>query len=266
MGNRAALSPPTSQPPLPGSNHRAPDRAAGADPVAMQRLPRRRRHQQLGRLALRPAPAAAHPRRPRQPDRHQPRGRRSTARAAVARCRLRTAGVPDPRPPRRRRPAGHRRGPGGADRVRGRRSQPRVQPAPPAATRHRIQRTQQRGSGLGRPVTRMPLPELDVARVQRWCAARVPEHARHQVRVECELAPRHLTIVERRVPWREDYGPEWTSFPIARLRYTATDRSWTLYWRDRHLRFHIYDPLAPSHRVEDLLTEIDRDPTCIFWG
>jgi len=112
----------------------------------------------------------------------------------------------------------------------------------------------------------MPLPELDVARVQRWCAARVPEHARHQVRVECELAPSHLTIVQRRVPWPENYEPEWTSFPIARLRYTAADRSWTLYSRDRHLRFHIYDPLAPSHRVEDLLTEIDHDPTCIFWG
>ena len=112
----------------------------------------------------------------------------------------------------------------------------------------------------------MPLPELDVARVQRWCAARVPEHARRQVRVECELAPRHLTIIERRMPWREDAGPEWTSLPIARLRYTAADKSWTLYWRDRNLRFHIYDQLAPSRRVEDLLTEIDRDPTCIFWG
>ena len=112
----------------------------------------------------------------------------------------------------------------------------------------------------------MPLPELDVARVQRWCAARVPEHARRQVRVECELAPRHLTIIERRMPWREDAGPEWTSLPIARLRYTAADKSWTLYWRDRNLRFHIYDQLAPSRRVEDLLAEIDRDPTCIFWG
>ena len=67
----------------------------------------------------------------------------------------------------------------------------------------------------------MALPELDVARVQRWCAARVPEHALHQVRVECQIAPRHLTIVERRAPWREEFGPEWTSFPIARLRYTA---------------------------------------------
>ena len=37
------------------------------------------------------------------------------------------------------------------------------------------------------------LPELDVTRVQRWCAARVPEHARHQVRVECEIGRSALT-------------------------------------------------------------------------
>lgn len=112
----------------------------------------------------------------------------------------------------------------------------------------------------------MALPELDVARVQRWCAARVPEHARDQFRVECTIAPRHLTIVERRVPWRPDFGPEWTSFPIARLRYTATTKSWTLYWRDRNLRFYLYDRVAPSPHVDVLLDEIDKDPTCIFWG
>lgn len=112
----------------------------------------------------------------------------------------------------------------------------------------------------------MALPELDVARVQRWCAARVPEHALHQVRAECQAAPRHLTIVERRAPWRADLGLEWTTFPIARLRYTATEHTRTLYWRDRNLRFHHYDRTAPTTRVEDLLEEIDRDPTSIFWG
>ena len=116
--------------------------------------------------------------------------------------------------------------------------------------------------------TRKPWPFriLDVARVQRWCGARVPERARHQVRVECQVAARHLTIVERRAPWREDFGPEWTDFPIARLHYNTADGSWTLYWRDRNLRFHIYDLVAPSSRIDDLLTELDRDPTCIFWG
>jgi hypothetical protein len=39
-----------------------------------------------------------------------------------------------------------------------------------------------------------------------------------------------------------------------------------LYWRDCNQRFHLYDLLTPSSRVDELLTEIDRDPTCIFWG
>jgi hypothetical protein len=105
-----------------------------------------------------------------------------------------------------------------------------------------------------------------VARVRRWCDQRVPDTVRDQVRVECEVAARHLTIVECRPPWREDMGTEWTRFPIARLRYSKGSRSWALYWRDRNLRFHVYDRVAPSSGVEELLQEIGRDPTAIFWG
>lgn len=54
--------------------------------------------------------------------------------------------------------------------------------------------------------------------------------------------------------------------PIARLRYTKSAQSWTLYWRDRNLRFHRYDQLAPAKHVSVLLDEIARDPTGIFWG
>ncbi|HXZ75805.1 MAG TPA: DUF3024 domain-containing protein [Streptosporangiaceae bacterium] len=84
--------------------------------------------------------------------------------------------------------------------------------------------------------------------------------------MECHSGPRHLTIVECRPPWREDVGSDWTRFPIARLRYTAAAQTWSLYWRDRNLRFPIYDLAAPAGRVADLLAEIDRDPTGIFWG
>ena len=41
---------------------------------------------------------------------------------------------------------------------------------------------------------------------------------------------------------------------------------WTLYWRDRNLRFHRYDQLEPSPDIGNLLREIDRDPIAIFWG
>ncbi len=33
-----------------------------------------------------------------------------------------------------------------------------------------------------------------------------------------------------------------------------------------HQRWHLYDLLEPSPDVLVLLDEIDRDPTCIFWG
>ena len=103
------------------------------------------------------------------------------------------------------------------------------------------------------------LPELDVARVQRWCEGRVPEHARHQVRVECEVNGSYLTIVECRAPWRDDFGPDWTRLPVARLRYTKASRTWTLYRRDRNLRFHRYDRINPSENVSTLIDEIDRE-------
>jgi len=110
------------------------------------------------------------------------------------------------------------------------------------------------------------LPELDVARVRRWCAEQVPEHARGEIRIECDLAPRHLTICECRPPWREDFGPDWTRFPIARLHYTKTTGLWTLYWRDRNLKYHRYEPLDPSPQVQDLLDYLNDRADPIFWG
>jgi DUF3024 family protein len=110
------------------------------------------------------------------------------------------------------------------------------------------------------------LPDTDVARVKRWCRARLPEHVRDEVRVEVDVADRYMTIVECRPPWRGHEDEEWTRFPIARLRYTKATGLWSLYWRDRNLRFHEYDLLPASSSVGDLLVEVERDPTAIFWG
>lgn len=43
-------------------------------------------------------------------------------------------------------------------------------------------------------------------------------------------------------------------------------QTWELYWRDRNLRFHAYNRVGPSANIDELLAEVDRDPTCIFWG
>jgi hypothetical protein len=110
------------------------------------------------------------------------------------------------------------------------------------------------------------LPEIETARVRRWCEQRVPEHTRDQVRVDCEVGPRGLTILERRPPWNAGAGADWSSLPVARLMYAKSSKLWSLHWRDRNLRFHRYDQLEPAATVAPLLAELDRDPTGIFWG
>lgn len=114
-----------------------------------------------------------------------------------------------------------------------------------------------------------PLPELDVARAQRYVDERnaaMPYDARDKVRYELDFAAGSLTILECRPPWREGYGTEWTRFPVARLRYVKSRNEWSLYWRDRNLKFHLYDWVAPTPTIQVLLDEITADPTCIFWG
>lgn len=112
----------------------------------------------------------------------------------------------------------------------------------------------------------MALPGLDVAAIRHFCEQRVPPHAIDQVRVEVEPGTTAVTIVERRAPWREDYGPEWSSLGIVRLRYVAKREQWILYWRDRNEHWPKYDLIEPSSDVLVLLDEIDRDRTGIFWG
>lgn len=68
------------------------------------------------------------------------------------------------------------------------------------------------------------LPTTDLARIQELCDTRVPPEEREHVRVEVEQERQAVNIVERRPPWREDYGPEWSRLPIARLRCVASKR------------------------------------------
>lgn len=123
---------------------------------------------------------------------------------------------------------------------------------------------------MRRPTSSSSLPETDVARIGRWISQqneRVPPHARDQVRVEADIDERSVTILECRPPWDpEQMGPEWTRSAVARLRYTRSRREWTLYWPDRHSKFHPYQSIGPTADIEALLEEIDRDPTSIFWG
>ena len=107
-----------------------------------------------------------------------------------------------------------------------------------------------------------------MARLARWVDERnaaIPGHARSQIRYELDVTDRSATLLECRPPW-DGIGEVWTRWPIARLRYTSSRKEWSLYWRDRNLKFHLYDLVRPTATLSTLLEEVDRDPTAIFWG
>jgi Protein of unknown function (DUF3024) len=110
------------------------------------------------------------------------------------------------------------------------------------------------------------MSDIDLAKIRRFAEGRVPRRARHQVRLEVDVDGQAVTIVEHRAPWSPTIGPEWTSIPIAQLRFNRRTRLWQLYWRDADLRWHRYDGLGPTSHVDALLAEIDADPQARFWG
>lgn len=109
-------------------------------------------------------------------------------------------------------------------------------------------------------------PEAALPLVETFCEVRNPDHLRDEVRLECSRRGNSITISERRPPWRVDLGPEWTELKVAQLRYDPSGSTWSLYCRDRNERWFLYDGIEPATSVVPLLTEIDEDPTGIFWG
>ena len=111
-----------------------------------------------------------------------------------------------------------------------------------------------------------PATTAAIRKVEAFCAQRVPDEHRDQIRLEVGVRANTLTIVERRRPWSPEYGPEWTTNQIAQLRYHPENGTWSLHWRDRNERWFPYADTEPSSDVAPLLSEIDTDPTGIFWG
>jgi hypothetical protein len=94
---------------------------------------------------------------------------------------------------------------------------------------------------------------------------RVPPHARDQIVYEYRFRGNAVTVYERRPPWRGGEG-EWSKIPVARFKYDPEDQTWTLQCADRNSRWHVYRGFERVRRFQDLVDEVNRDRTGIFFG
>jgi Protein of unknown function (DUF3024) len=114
----------------------------------------------------------------------------------------------------------------------------------------------------------MPLPEEDVAIARQYVDALnagMPPPVAGRMRYELDSYRNAITLVECAPLDFQDPNSEVYRVPFARLRFTRS-RGWELYWADRNSEFHVYDLIEPTQHIATLLDEIDRDPTCIFFG
>jgi hypothetical protein len=115
----------------------------------------------------------------------------------------------------------------------------------------------------------VPLPiftkKLADQKITKFCDIRVPPHVRNKLRLTHNFRGNGVTIYEERAPWRQDLK-EWTSLPIAQIRYNEKTGKWSLFCADRNNKWHEYRGLEPTQDLDIILKEIDKDPTGIFWG
>lgn len=113
----------------------------------------------------------------------------------------------------------------------------------------------------------MAIPELEMRRVEAVLATfcdRVPPHARSQLWYVWKVRGNALTLAECRPHFLDKSRT--TENPFARLVFDPASHTWSLRWCDRNGRFHAYEGFQGVRRFEDLLAEVDRDPTGIFFG
>ncbi|MCU1363953.1 MAG: hypothetical protein JWM55_1781 [Acidimicrobiaceae bacterium] len=110
----------------------------------------------------------------------------------------------------------------------------------------------------------MAVSDLDLFKVTKHCAGRVPARFHDQMRIESSVRGNSVTIFECRAPWHPTLI-DWSRHPVAQLRYDTGALNWTLYWADRNGRWHLLDFVEPG-TVDQMLAAIDDDSVGIFWG
>ena len=94
--------------------------------------------------------------------------------------------------------------------------------------------------------------------------ARVPARVRNKLRYRHSIRGNSVTLFECRPKWNDP--TVWLKSPQAKFRRNASTGLWSLFWRDRNARWHLYEGLPPTQDIERLVAEVGRDPTHVFSG
>lgn len=116
----------------------------------------------------------------------------------------------------------------------------------------------------------MPIPPIQKQLIeklmQKYCDNKIPKELNDSIQLFYKIRGNNITLIESRPLKWNDIKSEKVEMKIAQVRFENETKTLTLFCADRNDKWHLYDFIEPSTELEDLLKEIDEDPTGIFWG
>lgn len=99
--------------------------------------------------------------------------------------------------------------------------------------------------------------------MQNYCNTKIPSELKESIKLSYEIRGNYITLIESRSFWKD--SSKWTDMKIAQIRFKNENKTFNLYSIDRNDKWHLYDFIESSSQLNDILAEIDKDPTSIFF-
>jgi hypothetical protein len=103
-----------------------------------------------------------------------------------------------------------------------------------------------------------------IYKIQEFCENRIPKGLKNKMKMGYKTEGNKITIIEQRPSFTGE--ATWTQSPVVQIRYNQKKENWTIYSRDRNQKWHLYTEIEPKEIIEEIIEEIEADPTGIFWG
>jgi hypothetical protein len=114
----------------------------------------------------------------------------------------------------------------------------------------------------------MTFTELELRRIDKTvgelCRRLSPPQYGKELRLVYEVAGHDVSIWEERSPWHGQGA--WTHQGIAKFCYLRSRQTWTLYSMRADLKWHVFEPAAPTNDLDALVAIVAENRSGAFFG
>ena len=115
----------------------------------------------------------------------------------------------------------------------------------------------------------MAISEFETKRCEKYVSEyvakhRPPPHVRNEVDLCYRIEDQSIIIYELRSVWNKPDNK--VEVMVAKTTYVKKTKKWKVFWHKSDMKWHGYDPMPEVNSLEELLTLLEEDKHCCFYG